>query len=61
MYSVVVVNMDVSFGRNGMMRKVICMPYLVDGRMITSKKSSMPDMNSFRNRLIPLTIVVKIK
>ena len=50
MYSVVVVNMDVSFGRNGMMRKVICMPYLVDGRMIAfvaykiSKKSSMPDM-----------------
>ena len=42
--------MDASFGKNGMMRKVICMPYLVDGRMIAfvtykiSKKSSMPDM-----------------
>ena len=50
MYSVVVVNMDASFGKNGMMRKVICMPYLVDGRIIAfvtykiSKKSSMPDM-----------------
>ena len=59
--------MDASFGKNGMMRKVICMPYLVDGRMIAfvaykiSKKSSMPDMNSFRNRLVPLTFAVKIK
>ena len=31
MYSVVVVNMDASFGKSGMMRKVICMPCLVDG------------------------------